>query len=275
MENAAQVQVGLAEIFEAHAAMEQAHGRRVHAAEGLKDAKEALKTAKAEKDAADGDFEQARNRVLELVGRSRQEQQAAGTQGPADAPGWIDERTRPGRRFTLAGSDDRVEFRGIEAGKVKVHWVNGLLAGESFFPAGDITVEQWNAEYAPKVEGCTDVVGEEGAGVREEGAVNGEEPAQAEAPAAAAAENQQPAIPQAPDDSWRVVKLMDLKGPDIRPSVLKALEDHEPPIRTVGELADWTAIKGQFWGKDIKGVGPAAQVSIECSLEAFWRRRKA
>lgn len=77
------------------------------------------------------------------------------------------------------------------------------------------------------------------------------------------------------DSSWRAVPLASLIDPEIKPGVLKALMENDPSITTMGELVDWQAAKGDFWAKDINGVGTAAQDSIADATFAFWTRWNA
>lgn len=63
----------------------------------------------------------------------------------------------------------------------------------------------------------------------------------------------------ADDEAWRQVELSTL---NIRPAILEKLSDNEPPILTMGDLADWQQAKGDFWAKDIHGIGPEAESEI-------------
>ncbi|HNX27447.1 MAG TPA: hypothetical protein PKK48_08590, partial [Phycisphaerae bacterium] len=76
------------------------------------------------------------------------------------------------------------------------------------------------------------------------------------------------------DDSWREQELAGLVAPEISPKVLEKLRDNEPSITTMGELADWQNVKGDFWAKDIKGIGPEAAGEIADATLAFWQRAK-
>jgi hypothetical protein len=79
--------------------------------------------------------------------------------------------------------------------------------------------------------------------------------------------------PAPADDVWKAVTLASLHTPAISPRVLKVLAEHEPAILTLGDLTAWQAAKGDWWGKDIGGVGPAAQEEIANAAEAYWMRR--
>ena len=77
------------------------------------------------------------------------------------------------------------------------------------------------------------------------------------------------------DETWQDVKLADLVDPAIKPAAIKALEDNNPPITTLGELTDWQALKADFWIKDIPNVGAAAAENIADATTGFWERRDA
>jgi hypothetical protein len=185
--------------------------------------KEEFKDAKEVAEAAKGNHDTAVALVFKLLG-------GLCPQEAAHTLGWIDATTRLGRRFKLADSEDRVEFRGIEevdgVAIVRVFLLDGLLAGETFFPQGDMTVEMWNADFAAKVEGYTDVKeAEPGTGNTEDG---GKAPALEWSEAAI--EDEWMALSQITDDgvpfayqinkkgkSWRLDKsdaeLLDADGP--------------------------------------------------------------
>jgi len=71
-------------------------------------------------------------------------------------------------------------------------------------------------------------------------------------------------------DAWKSVELADLNDPHIKVGFLKALAENG--IHTMGHLADWQAAKGDFWAKDLKGVGKAACDSISDATDAYWAR---
>lgn len=76
------------------------------------------------------------------------------------------------------------------------------------------------------------------------------------------------------DETWREVKLADLKRPDgepIPPSVLEKLA--EADIETMGQLTDFSKVGVPL--TQIKGIGPAAMEKIEAATSEFWTRRKA
>jgi|GEM_PF-6663850 len=73
------------------------------------------------------------------------------------------------------------------------------------------------------------------------------------------------------DTAWRDTKLSDI---GIKPGILKALAEHEPMIETLGALVDWQGAKGDFWAKDIKGIGEKAQEEIAEACDRFWASYK-
>ena len=73
---------------------------------------------------------------------------------------------------------------------------------------------------------------------------------------------------------WRNMPLVELQPPEISVKTLKALDEHEPPIVNLGELSDWQNEKGDFWAKDIHGLGPAGRAEIEEACQGFWLRHK-
>jgi len=77
--------------------------------------------------------------------------------------------------------------------------------------------------------------------------------------------------PVAPGDTdWKAVELADLNEPFIKVGVLKVLAENG--INTMGQLAEWQAGKGDFWAKNIKGIGKAALDSIAAATDAYWRK---
>jgi hypothetical protein len=76
------------------------------------------------------------------------------------------------------------------------------------------------------------------------------------------------ATPSAPPaEPWRSEILADIGLPD---GIVKKLAEHEPPIVTLGELTDWQTAKGDFWAKDIHGIGLAAAEKIGSVCEKYW-----
>lgn len=229
---------GLGQIFEAYRKLEEA--RRI-AAEARGEAARLKEAAKEAKEAAAGATAEADRLSAELL------KVIAGLCPEAAPPkpmGWIDAETRPLRRFLLADSKDRLEFRGILDGKVQMCWYEGLLAGEPFFPRNDVTPEAWNADYASKVEGYLDPTGKAG-----------------------------PA--DHTDETWRGQALNLLDDPHVPAGVLKVLIEHDPPLTTLGELADWSKAKGDFRAKDIKGLDPVGEGELAAAVDAYWERRQS
>ena len=70
-------------------------------------------------------------------------------------------------------------------------------------------------------------------------------------------------------DAWRDVALSSLT-PAIKPSKLKVLAENNPQITTLGEMADWQAKKGEFWAKDLRGLGDGGREQIEKACEAYY-----
>lgn len=58
--------------------------------------------------------------------------------------------------------------------------------------------------------------------------------------------------------------------PKITPALVKSLAANG--ITTVGTLADWTKAHGEFWAKDLGGVGPAGREKLEKWDAEFWQR---
>jgi hypothetical protein len=73
------------------------------------------------------------------------------------------------------------------------------------------------------------------------------------------------------DETWRAIPIGEaLQGLGSR--IYKVFEDAE--INTLGDLTDYQAKKGDFWVKDLAGVGPKAAEDIADASEAFWKRHK-
>ncbi len=70
-------------------------------------------------------------------------------------------------------------------------------------------------------------------------------------------------------EAWRSVALSTLT-PKIKPAKLKVLAENNPPITTLGELSDWQAKKGEFWSRDLKGLGDGGREQIEKAAEAYY-----
>lgn len=74
------------------------------------------------------------------------------------------------------------------------------------------------------------------------------------------------------DRNWRAQRLDGLGdfGPGLTDSILRALSENSPSLVTMGDLCDWQEAKGDFWVKDIKGIGPEAQAKIDEATTPFW-----
>ncbi|GEM_PF-244917 len=245
----------LAAVFEAYQKLQAAKDRLAAARDEERTAKTNLENAKDERKAADSDLAKVKDEVLDLLGGIAPKSDAAVPMG------MITPATPVGRRYKLSDSEEYVEYRGMDSsGLPQLVWGGGIYEGQPYFPAGGVTLDVWNKDYAPKVEGTIDKApAADAAGPGEPAPADGDKPA-----ATGPAEG---------DESWRTVRLAILKEPEIPAKVLAILQEHEPRIETVGDLADWVKAKGDYWGKDIKGIGPAGQGKIDEALEAFWMRR--
>jgi hypothetical protein len=77
-------------------------------------------------------------------------------------------------------------------------------------------------------------------------------------------EPKEPAV-RLDDGSWRKKKLEDLALSESQLEKLGSVG-----VTTVGELADFTKLKGDFWYKEIKGFGKGAADKITAVLDEFW-----
>lgn len=74
--------------------------------------------------------------------------------------------------------------------------------------------------------------------------------------------------------NWEGIELCDV--PNMPPAALKAFNKATPdPLVTLGDLSAYQAKKGDFWAKDLPGVGPALREKIENAMTEFWASRKA
>jgi hypothetical protein len=93
-----------------------------------------------------------------------------------------------------------------------------------------------------------------------------------EAPRIAAAP--EPAKAPEPDDAWRSFLVADLTKPDgthLKRKTVESLAEQDPPITTLGQLADYSKSRKQL--TDIPGIGPKAAEDIDAACEHFWSRR--
>ena len=72
------------------------------------------------------------------------------------------------------------------------------------------------------------------------------------------------------EDDWHKITMEDL---DISLNVCATLGD-EAGILTVGDMAAFINGHGDFWHKEIAGIGDAARTEIENKMEAFFIKRK-
>jgi len=75
-----------------------------------------------------------------------------------------------------------------------------------------------------------------------------------------------PAPPADRDDSWKAVKLADLKEPAVPKGVLRCLEQAD--IVTLGQLS----VAPDLISRTVKGIGEVGQGKVEAALDAFWAR---
>jgi len=75
------------------------------------------------------------------------------------------------------------------------------------------------------------------------------------------------------NELWMNVNLMDLV-PELPDRYLVALADNEPPILTLGDLTNWQTEKGDYWAKDIKGLGEAGVVAIDEATTEYWTQHQ-
>ena len=96
-----------------------------------------------------------------------------------------------------------------------------------------------------------------------------EKPADGKAPAGAKGQ-----ADDEPIGAWgdkRIAETLDLK-----PRTLALLDEHKPrPIETMRDLVEHMRKHGEFWAKEIKGVGPGRAEDIEDAMAKFWAKGKA
>lgn len=68
------------------------------------------------------------------------------------------------------------------------------------------------------------------------------------------------------DGPWAKVLLSTLFDP--KKAIHKALK--KAGLDTVGDFAEYQAKKGDFWAKDLAGIGPKARQDMEDTFEKFW-----
>lgn len=76
----------------------------------------------------------------------------------------------------------------------------------------------------------------------------------------------------ATDEKWKLTKLVDI--PNMPRAALRAFKKVTPePLVTMDDLQKFQAKHGDFWAKDLPGVGPGTRQNVEDALEAFWTRQ--
>ena len=88
--------------------------------------------------------------------------------------------------------------------------------------------------------------------------------------AAADGEAKTPVKPPLAAGDWEGIDVAEV--PDMPAAALRAFNTKE--IVTLKDLTDWQAKKGDFWAKDLPGVGSACEEKIAAAMEAFWASRK-
>lgn len=77
-------------------------------------------------------------------------------------------------------------------------------------------------------------------------------------------ENEQPV-----NEKWRTVCIDALQAHGVSESIVGKLRDKA--IETLGDLADFQGKHGEFWAKEIKGLGPAKAAKVTDAQAAFWQ----
>jgi len=67
---------------------------------------------------------------------------------------------------------------------------------------------------------------------------------------------------------WREIPLEDVA--EITAAQLKVLSGHDPSIKTLGQLADWTKSEGPQWWSKIDGLGEVGAVNVDCATLKWW-----
>lgn len=81
------------------------------------------------------------------------------------------------------------------------------------------------------------------------------------------------------DETWRGLKLADLKSADgkkLTPGIVKSLEENKPGLVTMGDLADWVNLTSKAHGgnnelTDIEGIGAKAAEKIQAVMDQCWK----
>ncbi len=71
-------------------------------------------------------------------------------------------------------------------------------------------------------------------------------------------------------EAWRNQILGELDEPEIPPGILSILDDNG--ILSLGALVDFQSAHGDFWVKELKGLGAAKAAKISDAADAYWVR---
>jgi hypothetical protein len=85
-------------------------------------------------------------------------------------------------------------------------------------------------------------------------------------------ENVKAALQHAIDDSWREVPIFEALGSSLGKRANDALEN--AGIDTMGKFADFQAKHGEWWSKELKGIGPETVTKLCDAAERFWASRQ-
>jgi hypothetical protein len=79
-----------------------------------------------------------------------------------------------------------------------------------------------------------------------------------------------PDMPQRkPDESWKEWTIEDFSTRDDWAPIAKVLRDKNE-LTTIGEFSEFVKLKGDFWGKDLKGIGPKKLEVVDEVNFRFW-----
>ena len=75
--------------------------------------------------------------------------------------------------------------------------------------------------------------------------------------------------PAAANDAWRTTCIDALQAHGISEKLVESLRGKS--IETLGDLADFQAKHGEFWAKEIKGLGPQKAAKVADAQAEFWK----